>query len=100
MVAAKRLDGLVIDAWTKLENKEDCELIAVVIVDCIFYQFVNLLTWSQLKGMCLSGAGSPDADTRLYECFSKLNVAYNIHIANDCLAPIYTAFKNGMFRFP
>jgi hypothetical protein len=30
MVAAKKLDGLVIDAWNKLENKEDGELIAVV----------------------------------------------------------------------
>lgn len=45
--------------------------------------------------MCLSGGGTPIAVKRLLDAFKQLNITYEAHIANDSLAPIYTAFENG-----
>ena len=44
---------------------------------------------------CLSGGGTKLAQSLLLDEFKKLNVGYSVHVANDSLAAIFTAFKNG-----
>lgn len=44
---------------------------------------------------CLSGGGTKLAQSLLLDEFKKLNVDYSVHVANDSLAAIFTAFKNG-----
>lgn len=76
VIVAKRLNDLVMNALNKIDSKTPIELVVV--------------------GMCLSGGGTPIANKRLTEAFGQLHVNYKFYITNDALAPIYTAFKNGL----
>lgn len=53
------------------------------------------LTISSLA-ICYSGGGSDVANKRLLDALDAVGINYcKIYVGNDCLAPIYTAFKNG-----
>jgi hypothetical protein len=45
----------------------------------------------------LSGAGTQLARERLHQEFNSLNVTYKVHISNDSIAAIFTAFQHGNF---
>jgi N-acetylglucosamine kinase-like BadF-type ATPase len=44
---------------------------------------------------CLSGAGTETASNRLNKTLKDVDFKYKIHIGNDTLAPIFTAFHKG-----
>lgn len=44
---------------------------------------------------CLSGGGSKAAQSMLLDEFKALGVAYQVFVANDSLAALFTAFSNG-----
>lgn len=48
---------------------------------------------------CLSGGGSKAAQKMLLDEFKALGVAYQVFVANDSLAALFTAFSNGTIYF-
>jgi hypothetical protein len=104
VLVAKRIDELISEKLKELNsNNENVAYFVEAVVEKMFLfsiftrAFRNQILF--LKCCCLSGGGTKLARERLLQEFSSLNVAYKVHISNDSIAAIFTAFKHGLFVF-
>jgi hypothetical protein len=59
------------------------------------FSFHFIFLFINLKGICLSGGGTEQANKRLMKELNE-RIKCKIFIGNDTLAPVFTAFKDGL----
>lgn len=102
VLVAQRIDELINEKLNELNsNSEDISYSVEAVVRKTLFLYFGMSQITQIlfsKCCCLSGAGTQLARERLHQEFNSLNVTYKVHISNDSIAAIFTAFQHGNFN--